>query len=55
MPVIRLKDETAKRVTIGFNKIFKENSHPAKKLASSASWDFKIQVILDELDWVKEN
>ena len=49
MTVVRLKPETLKRLDKAFKMLLVENSDTAKKLAEEASWDFKVNAILDRL------
>jgi len=50
MPTVKLKESTVQRIDKVFKEIFAGNSDIAQKLAeTSATWDFKINAILDRL------
>ena len=49
MPTIKLKEQTLKRINAVFEELFSGNSKTAKNLAKKATWDFKINAVMDRL------
>jgi hypothetical protein len=49
MPTIKLKEQTLKRINAVFEELFSGNSDTAKNLAKKATWDFKINAVMDRL------
>jgi hypothetical protein len=49
VPVIKLKEATLKRINDVFESLFLGNSEIAQNLARQATWDFKINAIMDRL------
>jgi hypothetical protein len=49
MPTIKLKEQTLKRINMVFEELFLGNSQIAQNLAKEATWDFKINAIMDRL------
>jgi len=47
---IKLKLVTIERIDQVFLNLFSDNSHPARKLAKQASWDFKINSLIDKVE-----
>jgi hypothetical protein len=47
--VVKLREETANRINTVFEGLFLGNSEAAQKLAKKATWDFKINAIMDRL------
>jgi len=49
MPSVKLKESTLKRINEVFESLFLGNSEVAQSLAKQATWDFKINAIMDRL------
>jgi hypothetical protein len=49
MPTVKLKEATLNRINKIFESLFLGNSEIAQNLAKEATWDFKINAIMDRL------